>query len=419
MTSRRLLAGVGRSALDLHRHRQVYGEPGTTPQDELLAELGASGLRGRGGAAFPLATKLSAVRVAKGEPILLVNGCEGEPMSTKDRLLLSCLPHLVIDGALTLARAIGAGEVIFAVDEFDLRTGDSLQTALDERADIVAAGLQASLNWVPAGYVTGQESALVQWCNGGPPTPMAARPRVTERGVRRRPTLVSNAETLAHAAVVDRRGATWFRAAGTDEEPGTALITVSGAVSRPGVVEVELGAPLTEVLDAAGWLSEEVPAFLIGGYAGGWVDSRHVEQIRLSQRALAHLGVRLGAGIVVALGADACPVAESARVAGWLATQSAGQCGPCVDGLAAIARGLERIRSGAGDRRTLADVARWCDDVAGRGACSLPDGAVTFTASALRVFAEDFHDHARHGECDACGAPPTLLTPGVAVTDAR
>jgi NADH:ubiquinone oxidoreductase subunit F (NADH-binding) len=419
MTNFRLLAGVGRSPLDLDRHRQVYGQPGTTPQDELLAELLESGLRGRGGAAFPLATKLRAVRVAKGDPILLVNGCEGEPMSKKDRLLLSCLPHLVIDGALTLARAIGAGEVIFAVDEFDLRTGDSLQTALDERVDLEAAGLEASLTWVPAGYVTGQESALVQWCNGGPPIPTAARPRVSERGVGRRPTLVSNAETLAHAALVDRHGAAWFRGAGTDEEPGSALITVSGAVCRPGVVEVGLGAPLTEVLDNAGWLSEEVSAYLIGGYAGGWIDSRDAKRVRLSRRALAHFGVRLGAGIVVALGAGACPVAETARAVAWLAAQSAGQCGPCVDGLAAIADGLERIRSGTADPRTLADIARWCDDVAGRGACALPDGAVTFTASALRVFAEDFHDHARHGECDACDARPTLLTPGVAVTDAR
>jgi NADH:ubiquinone oxidoreductase subunit F (NADH-binding) len=419
MTSRRLLAGVGRSPLDLDRHRQVYGQPGTTPQDELLAELRASGLRGRGGASFPLSTKLRAVRVARGDPILLVNGCEGEPMSKKDRLMLSCLPHLVIDGALTLARALGAGEVIFAVDEFDLRTGDSLQTALDERLDLGAAGLRASLTWVPAGYVTGQESALVQWCNGKSPTPTVAPPRVTERGVGRRPTLVSNAETLVHAALVDRHGAAWFRSAGTDEEPGTALITVSGAVCRPGVVEVELGAPLTKVLDAAGWLNEEVSAYLIGGYAGGWIDSRDAERVHLSGRALAHFGVRLGAGIVVALGADACPVAETARVVSWLATQSAGQCGPCVDGLAAIAGGLERIRSGTADRRTLADVVRWCGDVTGRGACALPDGAVSFTASALRVFAEDFHDHARHGECDACAAPPTLLTPGVAVTDER
>jgi NADH:ubiquinone oxidoreductase subunit F (NADH-binding) len=419
MTSRRLLTGVGRSPLDLLRHRQVYGPPGTTPQDDLLAELRMSGLRGRGGAAFPLVTKLRAVRVAKGDPILLVNGCEGEPMSNKDRLMLSCLPHLVIDGALTLARALGASEIIFAVDEFDLRAGDSLQTALDERVDLMAAGLKAGLTWVPAGYVTGQESALVQWCNGGPPIPTVAPPRVTERGIGRRPTLVSNAETLAHAALVDRHGAAWFRSAGTDDEPGTALITVSGAVCRPGVVEAELGAPLTKVLDAAGWLNEEVSAYLIGGYAGGWIDSRDAERVRLSGRALAHLGVRLGAGIVVALGADACPVAETTRVAGWLATQSAGQCGPCVDGLAAIAGGLERIRSGTADRRTLADIARWCDDVTGRGACALPDGAVSFTASALRVFAEDFHDHARHGECDACNAHPTLLTPGVAVTDAR
>lgn len=415
MTLPRLLAGVDRAPITYDRHVRVHGDPAAVG-GTLATTIEQSGLRGRGGGGFPLAIKLAAVRRARGTPIVIVNGCEGEPMSAKDRLLLSATPHLVLDGAFAVARAIGAAEIIVALDEIDVRTGETLQAALAERPELTRNGVVAQIAWVPGGYVSGQESALVRWCNTGVAKPLPATARVTERGVGRRPTLVSNAETLAHVALIARHGADWFRALGTDDDPGSTLITLSGAVDRPGVYETEPGTSLASLLNAAGGLAEPARAFLIGGYAGGWIDAAAMGTVRLTRRDLQRAGARLGSGVVVALPHSACPVAEVAEVAGWLADQSSGQCGPCVHGLAAVADELDRMCRGSAEPDSVERVTRWCELSAGRGACAHPDGTAGFVTSALSVFAEEFLDHAQHGPCDACDHSPVLSTPVQATT---
>jgi NADH:ubiquinone oxidoreductase subunit F (NADH-binding) len=411
----RLLKGIGLGAMSFERHREVHGPPIGSGGPRLRRELLDSGLRGRGGAAFPLAAKLNAVVRARGRPIVVANGCEGEPMSTKDHVLMTRAPHLIIDGALMVADAVDADEILFAVDEHDKGSAQSMQRALDERPDLSSGRPATEIVSVPPGYVSGQETALVRWCNGQEARPTAPWPRVTERGIRGRPTLVSNTETLAHAGLAVRQGARWLRQAGTQEHPGTTLVTLSGAVVSPGVFEIEHGLPLRDLLRDAGGPSSEVVGFLIGGYAGGWVDPALALHVRLESQELARVGARLGPGIVVALPADACPVAETARVAGWMAAQSAGQCGPCVHGLAAIARALADACTGHDGRRALADLARWTGQIPGRGACAHPDGAVGLVISALRVFREDFLDHAQYGSCDACDRPGVLEVPGRAM----
>jgi NADH:ubiquinone oxidoreductase subunit F (NADH-binding) len=342
----------------------------------------------------------------------VANGCEGEPMSAKDRVLLRSVPHLVIDGALAVAGAISADEVLFATDECDVRSGDALHEALAERPDIPRAGIHHEIVWVPSGYVTGQESALVHWLDGGVAKPTAALPRVTERGLRGRPTLVSNVETLAHAGLIARRDHRPRREAERAEDPGTVLVTLSGAVRQPAVYEIGHGYPLASLLRDAGGVTGEVAAFLVGGYAGGWIDAADLAQIRLDRMQLRRWGARFGPGIVVALSANACPVAESVRVAQWLAQQSAGQCGPCMYGLPAIADALTDVCQGRARADAMHRITRWVGQVGGRGACAHPDGAVGFVASALRVFAEDFEDHARYGICDGCERPGVLQIPG-------
>jgi NADH:ubiquinone oxidoreductase subunit F (NADH-binding) len=413
MTALRLLDGIGPSSMSYQRHEQVHGELPRTPA--LRHELGRSGLRGRGGASFPLSAKVEAVCRARGEPVLVVNACEGEPMSSKDRLLLRSAPHLVLDGALSLAAAIGAREVIVAVDEREHALAENVRAAIGERPKTRAT--RFDLTAVPSRYVSGQETALVRWCNERVAKPRSLGPRVTDRGVRRRPTLVSNAETVAHVALIARHGAAWFRAVGTGEDPGSALVTVSGAIGAPGVYEIGHGEPLGSLLASAGGVAERARAFLLGGYGGGWIDATDEPAARLSPAQLRSLGARLGPGVIVVLGESACPVDETARAAIWLASQSAGQCGPCVHGLAAIAGALAAIRDGRDGRdgpRALARVERWCEQVTGRGACAHPDGAASFVASALRVFAAEFADHAGGGHCDACrgaGARPASRRP--------
>ena len=375
--------------------------------DRLIDEIERAGLRGRGGAGFPVARKMRAVAGRRGPRFVVGNGTEGEPASVKDRLLLAELPHLVLDGAAVAARAVGADTAIIAFAGSDEVIARSLRRAVDERRrSRPGEEPRYELCDVESGFVSGQESALVNSLSGAEPKP-AFRARPFERGVRRRPTLVQNVETLAHIALIVRHGAGWYRQAGTAADPGSTLVTLSGAVVSPGVYEIEHGAPLADLLASAGQ-TEELAAVLIGGYFGSWLPARAIPQLRLSPTQLAEHGVGLGAGAIVALGQSVCPVAEISRVAEYFAAESAGQCGPCVNGLAAIAATMRQIANGTASPAARPNLERWSSSLAGRGACQFPDGATRFVASALWVFADDFEDHLRHGPCGGCSAPPVL-----------
>jgi NADH:ubiquinone oxidoreductase subunit F (NADH-binding) len=306
------------------------------------------------------------------------------------------------------ARAVGAREAIIAVPERDKRLQHGLETAVAARGKRRGEP-RFALVTVPDSYLSGQESALVNYLSGGQSKPSYGM-RPFERGVRRAPTLVQNVETLSHLALIARHGASWFRELGTPEDPGSALITLTGAVAAPGVYEIEHGMPLSELLATAG-VTGELTAVLIGGYFGSWLPASELPRLDLAPRLLAARGASLGAGIVVALGVSACPVAETARVADYFAAESAGQCGPCVNGLAAIADNVQQLATGTADARARRDVERWVTELPRRGACAHPDGASRFIASALEVFAAEFRDHARHGTCDRCHADAVLPTP--------
>ncbi len=424
MSLPRLLAGLdGPRAMSLAGHRSVHGDlaiqaprrSGRRAAAGLLVdELRRSGLTGRGGAGFPLATKLTSVLARRGRPVVVVNGCEGEPASDKDRVLLERLPHLVIDGATACADALDADLIVYAVDADRPAGRLAIEAAIAERPDRRES--TSAVVGIPSGYVSGQETAIVNFINDGRPLPSATPPMVFERGVSRRPTLVGNAETLAHAGLVARYGADWFREIGTDREPGSALVTITGGVADPGVFEIELGATLDSLLAGAGRTIGRPRAFLFGGYGGGWVDASE-QGLELSERSLRAAGGTLGPGVVVVLPESACPVAETVRVAGWLERESAGQCGPCVNGLAAIAGALESIADGTAEPEAMRNVARWAGLVTRRGACAHPDGAARFVTSALRVFAAEFADHAAFGRCPACARYPVLPLPArLAVT---
>ncbi len=333
--------------------------------DRLIDEIERSGLRGRGGAAFPVARKM---------------------------------------------RAVGADTAIVAFAERDEAIARSLRRAADERRrSRLREEPRYELRAIDDGFVTGHESALVNALSGAEAKP-AFRARPFERGVRRRPTLVQNVETLAHLALIARYGAGWYRQAGTAADPGSTLVTLSGAVASPGVYEIEHGAPLWDLLAGAG-PTEELAAVLIGGYFGSWLPAGAIPQLRLSPTELAERGMGLGAGAIVALGRSVCPVAQISRVAEYFAAETAGQCGPCVNGLAAIADTMTQTVKGTAPPAARRDLERWSNSLAGRGACQFPDGATRFIASALRVFADDFEDHFQHGPCQDCAAPPVLPVP--------
>jgi NADH:ubiquinone oxidoreductase subunit F (NADH-binding) len=410
----RLLASLPRGgAMSLAEHLSVHGEPPRPRRRRahsgLIEEVERAGLRGRGGGGFPTARKMQAVAASRGRPVVLVNAAEGEPASRKDRTLIARVPHLVLDGAELAANSLGAHEALIGVCESAVSGFDALAQAIAEREASGLSSVAVTLHPVSSRYVAGQESALIDLLDGGGGLPRFTPPMPFERGVARRPTLVANVETLAHVALIARHGADWFRELGTPAEPGSMLATIGGPLAHPGVYELETGTPLRALVQAAGGLTHEPRAALIGGYGGVWVGAEHFSQLALSDAGLAPHGGGFGAGVVFVLDAGACPVAEVAALSQWLSAQSAGQCGPCVHGLHAIAERFVQLRDGVGGNGShAAEIHRLSAVVRGRGACGHPDGASRMLASALEVFATEMDDHARHGPCERCAAPRRL-----------
>jgi NADH:ubiquinone oxidoreductase subunit F (NADH-binding) len=417
----RLLDGVRPSGppVPLPKHIALHGPLPWPAAPELIGAVEGSGLRGRGGAGFPTATKLAAVAGMGGRAVVVANAAEGEPTSTKDRFLLAAAPHLVLDGAVLAARTVGAGEVILCIHGGAAGAVQAVKAALAERRQADIDHVAVRVVEIPRRYVAGEESALVHFLNGGEPKPTLVPPRPFERGVDGRPTLVQNAETLAHLALIARHGPDWFRAIGTQEAPGSTLVTVAGDVRRAGVLEIAGGAPLDEVIRHAGGDPGSCAAVLLGGYFGTWIGAAEARTIRLDRASLRGAGHDLGAGVIVAIGPTRCGLAETAHAIRYLADQSAGQCGPCVHGLASIANELTGIAFGSrgADPRRLV---RWGTQVRGRGACHHPDGAVRLLDSALRVFEDDLIRHVNHGPC-ATARRPTMLpaTPPLATGGQR
>ena len=391
--------------MSLAEHEQVHGRLPRVAPAELIDVVQRSGLRGRGGADFPTAIKLRAVAErARRRTVLVVNGSETEPASAKDRLLLARLPHLVLDGAVLAAGAVGAANVVVKVGEHAAGSLRALEVALSLRSDPVAIELVAG----PEGYVAGEESAVVHYLNDAVAKPTFVPPRPFERGVRGRPTLVQNPETLAQIALVARYGPAWYRELGTDSDPGSALVTISGAVSSPGVYELAFGTPMNDLLAAAGGSTEPLRALLVGGYFGTWVHAADALRLRLAREDLRSVGCSLGSGVLIALGVSSCGLHESARVVDYLASQTAGQCGPCVYGLRAIADSIGALAAGVAHDRERERVLRWTTEIRGRGACHHPDGAARFVESALAVFGDELDGHRRH----RCSAAPAGLPLG-------
>ncbi len=398
----RLLRGLrpDGAPLSLPEHLALHGPlpgfGGRAGRAGLVEELERSGLRGRGGGNFPVARKLAAVASGRGPKVVVANGAEGEPASAKDKLLLSRAPHLVLDGLEVAAAAVGASSALVATKA---PLAPLVQAAVAERGPARPGRLVPQVVVVPDRFLAGESAALVDYLNGGPGLPTFVPPRPDQKGVGGRPTLVQNVETLAHTALVARYGWQWFRQVGVEEEPGTTLVTLRGALGRPGVYEVPRGTTLDQVVALAGGLTEDVQAFLVGGYGGAWLGASQAWRSPLAETWMAALGGTLGAGIVLALPARSCGVAETARILSYLAREGAGQCGPCANGLPAMAQAMGELARGTARRDVLARLELWAWQVSGRGACHHPDGAVRALRSALSVFAPDVAAHVAHRPC--------------------
>ena len=336
---------------------------------------------------------------------------EGEPASDKDKLLLLRSPHLVLDGAQLLAAATGAAQVTVCVPAGREQVASATARALAERATAGWAPVAEQLVRPPDRFVAGEESALVQWVQSGRSLPSFRADKGRPLRIGRQAALVHNAETLAHVGMIARFGAEAFRGHGPPDDPGTSLVTISGAVEHPGVVEVARGTALLDIAAQATPLGEP-RALLVGGYGGSWVGPHHFATPYASL-PLRAVGASAGVGVLIVLGTNSCGLAESARLAQYLAGQSSGQCGPCVYGLPAIADDVTRLARGMVDADLFTRLNRRLTVVNGRGACRHPDGAVSLVRSALAVFATDARAHANGTPCPFWNAPTQMRFPNI------
>lgn len=387
------------TAETLGDHRRRIGSlPPLRRRSEVIDILEASGLQGRGGAGFPVGRKWRSVAErAGGHAVVLVNGAEGEPLSVKDRTLMTHRPHLVVDGALLAADAVLADEVIFYIGIDHRAAQAAMHRAVAER-QVEFGRRRVRLLEAPAIYVAGEESAAVHFAQSGVALPTTTPPRPFERGVRGRATLVQNVESLAMAALVAQYGDPWYRGLGRGTAHGVGLITVSGAVARPGLQEVELGSTVGEVVERAGGTRGGLQAVLLGGYFGAWARVADAWDVGLDHASMRSRGLALGCGVVAPLSVADCGVVTTSRIMAYMASQSARQCGPCLFGLAAIAAAAARLSSRRPRVDDLERVARWSAQLTGRGACRHPDGAVGLMRSALEAFDEEFAAH-QQGIC--------------------
>ena len=407
-----LLSGLDREP-DRATHVARFGRLPEPDGATLVAQLAGLGVRGRGGAGFPLSRKVATVLDHRGirpgrRPVVVVNAAEGEPASAKDSALLDVAPHLVLDGAVVAARALGARavHVVTSADRPWVRL--AVESAVADRDD---HGIRWHLHEAQARFVSGQSRAVLELIAGRPGLPVTSWAPEAVDGHRGRPTLLSNAESFAHLAAVVHWGADHYAALGTADEPGTSLLTLTTPPSAEGVfegvrvVEVEHGESAWSVLDPAALAAP----LLVGGFHGAWVHPRDVPRLRWSNTHLRQVGASLGAGSVLSLRDGSCPVAETSRYAGYLAAESAGRCGPCRNGLPTIAGEMRALARGADTRRRLRELTGL---VRGRGACAHPDSTARLVTSLLTTLDEQVETHLAHG-CGCAIGHPVASAPSV------
>ncbi|HEY4947593.1 MAG TPA: NADH-ubiquinone oxidoreductase-F iron-sulfur binding region domain-containing protein, partial [Acidimicrobiales bacterium] len=330
---------------------------------------------------------------------------EGEPASGKDRVLVQQLPHLVLDGAVLAAATVGAGRVYVHVPSGAV---PAVSRAIEERRRAGLDPCDIEVVVAPDRFLAGQETAAVATIIGrkpATPTFVGLKP-IREQGVGGRPTLVQNVESLAHAALIGRFGAEWFRRVGTPQSPGTVLLTVTGRWAEPRIVEAPLGVPLGEILQLGLGDARSFQGVLLGGYGGGWVTPHEALAMPLTEEAARQYGSSIGAGVVALLPTNVCPLSEVSRVVTYLEGEGAGQCGPCVNGLAVLANAMGQLAYKPNALRGgVAAIPTLCGLVEGRGACRHPDGVARFVRTALRVYGDHAALHLQRGPCHTSAQP--------------
>ena len=372
------------------------------PPEAVIEEIKKSGLRGRGGAGFPTGLKWEFTRKASGdEKYVICNADEGEPGTYKDRLILEGDPHKLLEAMIIAGYAVGAEKgYIYVRGEYELSI-KRLNQAIEDAKNMNLLGeniLETGLNFdveVKKGagaYVCGEETALIESLEGKRGQPRIKPPYPVTNGLWQKPTVVNNVETLANVPAIILKGADWYGTLGTEKSPGTKVFTVLGDVEYPGLIEVEMGTPLREIINAYGGgvkNGKKFKAALVGGAAGVFLSDKLLDVKMDFENLKEHMAV-LGSGAILVMNEDASIVEMLFSVLKFFAHESCGQCSPCRIGTRQLVEIIYRIKSGEGESEDLDKMLHIVETMRNMSLCPLGQSVFMPVASAINNFKEDF-----------------------------
>ena len=380
---------------------------------DIIAEMKKSQLRGRGGAGFPLWFKWDAVRKEKTTPKYIVcNADEGEPGTFKDRLILEGDPHRIIEAMVIAGYVTGAERgYIYIRGEYDLSIS-RMERAIKKAYEYNLLGknifetdycFDLEVKKGAGSYVCGEETALLESLEGKRATPRHKPPFPTEKGLWQKPTVINNVETLANVPDIILNGGNWFKGYGTDQSTGTKVYTILGHLTYPGLIEVEMGTTLREIIYKYGGgisTGKKFKATLIGGAAGAFLDETALD-IRLSYEDLGEYDAVLGSGAIMVMDESACMIDILGSTMRFFQHESCGQCSPCRVGYQQLTQYVARISEGVGTKSDLDDMIELASFMKGSAICALGQSAYLAVSSILKYFGKEFEEHAVDKVCSA------------------
>jgi NADH-quinone oxidoreductase subunit F len=384
----------------------------STPE-EVIKIVSEAGLRGRGGAGFPTGKKWAFTRECSEQPhYLVLNGGEDEPGSKKDRMLMEFLPHLVIEGVILSAYAIGAAEAYLYINANYAEATKSITDALTEAKNagywgqnVLGSKFKLDIKLVPAphNYVAGEDTAAIEVIEGKKAWPRQKPPFPVTVGLFGKPTAVNNVETLANVAPIILHDANWYRKFGTPDSPGTMIFSLNDDVNRPGIYELPFGTPLRYLIEECGGGikgGKKIKAIMPAAPSSAFLPLDKIDT-PLDHNSMREAGSGLGCGVVRLIGEGTCIVEEVLKISEFFAVESCGQCPACRMETNTLTALLKKVQQGQGGAPILEQFSKVLAFNKGKGFCNLIAMPGPPIESALKLFPADFEAHLATGKCPA------------------
>ena len=401
--------------------RKILGKDGSAPdpetgvagmtQDQVIATVKDSALRGRGGAGFPTGLKWSFMpRQFPGQKYLVCNSDEGEPGTCKDRDILMYNPHIVIEGMAIAAYAMGItvgynyihGEIFQVYERFEAALEEARAAGL-LGDNILGSNFSFQLHAHHGfgAYICGEETALLESLEGKKGQPRFKPPFPASFGLYGKPTTINNTETFAAVPWIIRNGGQAYLACGKPNNGGTKIFSISGDVERPGNYEIPMGTPFAKLLELAGGVrgGRQLKAVIPGGSSAPVLPANIIMECTMDYDSIAKAGSMLGSGAVIVMDETRCMVKSLQRLSYFYMHESCGQCTPCREGTGWLSRVVDRIENGQGRPEDMDLLDNVAENIQGRTICALGDAAAMPVRAMIKHFRHEFEHHVAHKTC--------------------